>query len=424
MGQIPSHVPKPTTEQRNEMFALLGMLANASAAAGKSNHSSSSAMTKEQIAELYSPDYVPPTMDQEVVALTVIMVFFQLSSIILRFVSRYRYGAQNGPMLDDWLVLLATVFTIAYSVVNMCAFLWAGFGRFTYDLTVEQFNHCLELIIVNFTTSAIANTAVKVSVLVLYRRIFDSMQTKMRIIIYSLIGIVIMFCPISIMVLITPCRPIRAYYDIRLRLDPNTKCNSGVTQAYVVGAIRAFLDIIIFSLPLKHIWEIKTFTFRKKIAISSIFTLGLIACVASAVKLILYREFLNKDLTRGIFDAVVAESLECTSAIVAACVPALLPMLKSVYRNTTSTIRHITSGSKSQTPSTTTHIAGGPSAPGESIRMKGIKVSHVVSQTIEVHKEEEEDDTELILQMQDDIHDNFDGHSKGSHSANHSQTSV
>ncbi|KAK6358582.1 hypothetical protein TWF730_007908 [Orbilia blumenaviensis] len=416
MGQFPSHVPKPTTEERTAMFKLLGTIANMTGSTGPT-------LTDEQISELYSPDYVPPTMDRQAIILTIIVMFWLISSISLRFYSRFKYGAQSGPLLDDWLVLLATVSCIVYAAVNLYAFLYAGFGRFTYDLTIKQFDECLKLFIVNFTTFAIANTAVKVSVLVLYRRIFDSMQTNMRRVVYFLIVFVILFCPISLAAQAVTCKPFNAFWSLELRADPNTKCTNGATGSYIVGAIRTLLDIIIFALPLKHIWDIKNFSTRKKIAITGIFTLGLIACAASILKLALYHEFLHGDLTRSIFGAVVAEALEYTSAIVAACVPALLPMLKSVYRNTSSTIRQITSGGKSQLQShTTTHIAGGAgNMHTESIKMKGIKVSHAVSQTIEIHREE--DDTELILQMQDDS-DYKDDNSKMSHSANRSQISV
>ncbi|EPS42923.1 hypothetical protein H072_3091 [Dactylellina haptotyla CBS 200.50] len=395
---------------------MLGALANVTGATGP-------AITEEQIAILYSPDYVPPNMDKQAVTLTVVVLFWLISSVSLRFYSRYKYGARGGPLLDDWLVLVAAIFCMIYAIVNMYAFVYAGFGRFTYDLTIKQFDHCLTLFIVNFTTFAIANTAVKVSVLVLYRRIFDAMQTNMRRVIYGLIFFLIIFCPVSLLAQMATCKPFKAFWSLELRVDPNTKCYNGAVGSYVVGAIRTILDVVIFALPLKHIWEIRNFSRRKKFAITGIFTLGLIACVASVLKLALYGEFLHGDLTRGIWKAVVAEALEYTSAIVAACVPALLPMVKSVYRNTSSTIRQITSGGKSQNQSTTTHIAGGPAtAHTESIKMKGIKVSHAVSQTIEIHREEE-DDTELILQMQDDS-DKDERESKVSHSANRSQTSV
>ncbi|KAJ6263393.1 hypothetical protein Dda_1956 [Drechslerella dactyloides] len=419
MGQIPSHVPKPTAEERDEMIDLFDKIAHR-AGSLRGPHE---IMTAEQIALLYSPEYIPPTMDAQAVILTVIVLFWLVLSISLRFYSRFQYSAQSRPLLDDWLVLIAAIFCVAYTFVNLYAFLWVGFGRWSYDLTLTQFNHCLEIFIVNFTMFAIANAAVKVSVLVLYRRIFDSVQTKMRLVVYILIGICIVFCPISLLAQIATCRPFRAFWHLELRIDPNTHCSNGATASYAVGAIKTLLDIIIFALPLKHIWDIQNFSRRKKIAITGIFLLGIVACIASILKLVFYSQLLKGDLTRGIFKPIVAEALEYTSAIVAACVPALLPMIKSVYRNTTSTIRQITSGGKSQTQSTTTHIAGGGATHIESIKMKGIKVSHAVSQTVEIHREE--DDARLIFQTQDSDKDN-DKDSKASYiiSANRSQISV
>ncbi|KAF3921379.1 hypothetical protein ABW20_dc0109250 [Dactylellina cionopaga] len=308
---------------------------------------------------------------------------------------------------------------MTYTLVNLYAFVYVGFGRNMYDLTIQQFDNCLKLYLVTFTTFAIANTAVKVSILILYQRIFNSMQTKMRTVIWIFIAVLVAFCPVSIAMQLVVCKPFDALWHIEWALDLNIKCSSSNTSNYVVGSIRAVFDVLIFILPLKHIWEIKNFSLRKKITITGIFTLGLVAVVASIVKLILYRQYLAGDVTRGVIQIVVAEEVEYTSAIVAACVPALLPLLKVVYRNTSSTIRQISSG-KSQNQSTTTRITGGhPTANhSESIKMKGIKVSHVVSQAVEVQRREE-DDTELILQLHDD-HDDKD--SKASYSR--SQTSV
>lgn len=102
MGQLVSHVPKPTAEQRTEMLELLGALAAQEGDVGPG-------MTEEQLAYLYSDAYVPPNMDKEAIILTAIVLFFLVGSIGLRFFSRYKYGAQNGPLLDDWVVLGATV---------------------------------------------------------------------------------------------------------------------------------------------------------------------------------------------------------------------------------------------------------------------------------------------------------------------------
>ncbi|EPS38901.1 hypothetical protein H072_7326 [Dactylellina haptotyla CBS 200.50] len=415
MGQVPSHVPKPTTDERNEMFALFAIFKQQAGA--KTSYLTDA--EKEQIAKLYAPEYVPPTMNNEVVVLTVMVLFSLLASISLRFYSRYRYGTQRRPMMDDWLVLLAVLSCMAYTAVNLYAFLWGGFGRFTYDLSLKQFDHCLELFVVNFAMFAIANTAVKVSILVLYRRIFDSLQTKMRLVIYILIVIVIIFCPISLFVQIAVCKPFRAFWHLEMRADPTVKCGNGAVASYIVGGFRTVLDLVIFSLPIKHIWEIKNFSIRKKIAITAIFWFGLIACAASILKLVLYAKFEHGDIFREVFKATVAESLEFTSAIIAACMPALLPMLKSVFKNTGTTISKITSGGKN--PSATTHVGGGPP---ESIRMKGIKISHAISQTVEVASDE--DDTELILQLPDDHVQDNDKDSKASQSPSytfHARTS-
>ncbi|KAK6502457.1 hypothetical protein TWF506_003040 [Arthrobotrys conoides] len=63
MCQFASYVLKPTTEERNTMFALLGSAAYITGSTVPS-------LTGEQIATLYSPGYVPPNMDQQVVIVT------------------------------------------------------------------------------------------------------------------------------------------------------------------------------------------------------------------------------------------------------------------------------------------------------------------------------------------------------------------
>ncbi|KAK6528511.1 hypothetical protein TWF281_009752 [Arthrobotrys megalospora] len=414
MGQFPSHVPIPTAEERTEMLQLLG---NISGKAG-----TSPAFTEEQLKVLYSPEYIPPNQDLHVIALTVVVMFWLVASVSLRFYSRWKFGAQTGPLLDDWIVLAATIPCIVYTIVNMYAFLWGGFGRYIYDLSIDQFNSCYKMLIMHATTFAVANTAVKVSILVLYIRIFDSMQTQMRQVVHLIIWAVIVFCPISIYFQLNFCKPFSAFWHIETWTDPNVKCGY-LIGGYVVGVIRMLFDVIIFMLPLKHIWGIKGFSTRKKITVTLVFTFGLTACIASVLKLAFYPEYLKGDIVRGFLTIAIFECLEFTSAIVAACIPALLPMLKTAYRNTTSTIQQISSNGRSQINSTITHIGTGPVNHSDLIKLKGIKLSHSVSQTVEIQKEDGEDDTELILPMHDiDPKGDDDKDSKASSSRH--QTSV
>ncbi|KAJ6261700.1 hypothetical protein Dda_2498 [Drechslerella dactyloides] len=120
----------------------------------------------------------------------------------------------------------------------------------------------------------------------------------MRKVVYILIGVVIVFCPISLLVQIVVCKPVHAFWRLELRADPNVHCGNGAVASYIVGGVRTVLDLIIFSLPVKHIWDIKNFSRRKKIMIISTFWFGLIACVGSILKLILYAKFAHADIMR------------------------------------------------------------------------------------------------------------------------------
>src|SRR6202012_666140 len=137
--------------------------------------------------------------------------------------------------------------------VELYAFIWVGFGRSTIDLSIQQFDNCLKLYLVTFTTFEIANRVVKISILIQYQRIFNSMQQHMRRVIWVLIAIIAIFCPISIAVQLFVCKPFDALWHVEWALDGDIKCKSSNVSNYVIGTVRTLFDLIIFALPLKHI---------------------------------------------------------------------------------------------------------------------------------------------------------------------------
>ncbi|KAJ4294075.1 hypothetical protein N0V90_007764 [Kalmusia sp. IMI 367209] len=105
----------------------------------------------------------------------------------------------------------------------------------------------------------------------------------------------------------------------------------------IIGAVVNFIsDISILVLPIWKVWQLQLST-AKKIGVTSVFSTGLFACIASIMRLFVTTRFIAKqnDVTLLVPAALWAEA-EITSGIICGCLPAVpaifrhfVPKLKS-----------------------------------------------------------------------------------------------
>jgi hypothetical protein len=108
--------------------------------------------------------------------------------------------------------------------------------------------------------------AVKVSILLLYRRLF----TPFLSIVTLVLGIIVVcWCVAGVLVTTFQCDPIAAVWDFKL--DAN--CIDPVAFSLAIALSGVLADLIVLCLPLQMVWRLHLPT-RQKLVLSMIFGLG------------------------------------------------------------------------------------------------------------------------------------------------------
>ena len=135
---------------------------------------------------------------------------------------------------------------------------------------------------VALTTYAMTITLVKISLLLLYRRVFDNQKFKTYILVVG--ALCLSWFVAGVFSNIFQCSPVSAAFDER-RMLPDVHCLDLKAWCYGVTASNMLLDIIILAMPISMVWQLRLPT-RQKVILSGIFLLGGGVCIASLMRLL------------------------------------------------------------------------------------------------------------------------------------------
>ncbi|KAJ6004137.1 hypothetical protein N7499_000205 [Penicillium canescens] len=250
-------------------------------------------------------------------------------TVVLRFVVRIYYQ-RSRPEVDDWL--------IAASLVPLAGLLAAavlcgehGLGKHIWSATVGDLILLRKTLFAYLLIYLAELLLIKVSILMFYRRIFGmtwSILTCLFISYSWAIG--------SMIATICSSDPVSYFWT------QGTNSSLGKYRFnfynYLIGnaATNVVTDALILLIPIPIVWSLKMRT-TQKVGVCSVLLLGVVACVASIVR-IHYITFLKSsiDLSWVISDVYVWSIVEPCVGIVCACLPALQPFLRLITKKLSS----------------------------------------------------------------------------------------
>lgn len=217
---------------------------------------------------------IAPSAVGVIVATTVLVVAASIA-IVLRFVARRR---TNGIDIDDWAALTAYVFFLSVSV---CHYLilspYGSAGHLQSDFSPQQLRQFLIMLYADNICYTCCTITVKLSILLIQRRIFTSRPFK--IIAHVLTGIFVVWWITVLFTQIFSCMPVHSFWDFALR-----KSCINTTMFYNGVAISNIIfDFILLILPLPMIWQLQM-TLKKKLQVSFIFILGGFTIICSILR--------------------------------------------------------------------------------------------------------------------------------------------
>ncbi|KXX73521.1 hypothetical protein MMYC01_209834 [Madurella mycetomatis] len=238
-------------------------------------------------------------------------------TIVVRFWSariqkRKLYG-------DDFLVLIAHISMLAMAGVAIWG-LANGLGNTATELSVDELKVQAQVLVGASVTWAVSTTVVKMAVLWLYTRIFDTLIFKR--IAYGLFAVCACYGISFLVVFITHCSPVSQEWDP----VPWGTCNDLTKSQLASNSINAILDIAIVVLPMPPLWSLKM-ALRKKVVVMTMFGFGF-ATVAVMFYRIYATVHADPDPILALADVGLLSFIELWLGIIVACLPTMAPVFK------------------------------------------------------------------------------------------------
>ncbi|PWY92296.1 hypothetical protein BO70DRAFT_402186 [Aspergillus heteromorphus CBS 117.55] len=164
---------------------------------------------------------------------------------------------------------------------------------------------------------------IKLSIVLFYQRIFPvrSMVVACQSVMAFLLVWYIAFQTTATF----QCTPI--YHDWTKKATEG-KCIDFVPFVITLAATNLCTDVILLILPTREIWKLQIPT-GKKIGLSIVFTLGIIVCAISSVRLENLIAISSTDITWSDTYSHLWTAIESSLGLVVSCLPSLMPILRA-----------------------------------------------------------------------------------------------
>ncbi|KAI0153313.1 hypothetical protein GGR57DRAFT_513151 [Xylariaceae sp. FL1272] len=267
-----------------------------------------------------NPDFEnPPNLNTVAVAATTVSVVLVTTLVLLRAYARLvivrRLQLQDYICFVSYLSFVGYVYSL-YSSVN-------GVGLFVHqwNVLVRDLNGLVKTIQIAVNFYAVVLLLIKTSILLDWLHIFVPRGTRGSF--YWACHIFIWFnglfyTSIEIAGNLS-CRPFNRIWDKTIPGDCFKRAPLDLTAA----AVNLLCDIFIFLAPQKVIWSLQL-TRAKKVGVSVVFAVGLLAIASATARLVATVEYsTTPDFTYGISKVALWSLAELTLGFVVFCVPSL-----------------------------------------------------------------------------------------------------
>ncbi|RPA81490.1 hypothetical protein BJ508DRAFT_306528 [Ascobolus immersus RN42] len=259
----------------------------------------------------------------DVLVLHIVLPCVTLLFILLRNYSRFFF--LRSPGWDDCLLNIAWIVNAMMEVV-VCLQTKYGLGKHIGAVSIPDRMMMLKLTFIAQIIYFGASFLVKAALITFYFRI--SIQPVYKRVSLALMGLSIGVFLGSILGAVFLCAPVGFFWNRSLN-NGDGKCGN-IEHFFVANAsLNMMCDIFTLILPMPIVWSSPTIPKPLKVRICALFLLGGVTCVASAMRISAMRDVahIGGDVTWKAPQAYKWTSVELTCAIIAACMPAIKPLI-------------------------------------------------------------------------------------------------
>ncbi|KAL4890065.1 hypothetical protein BDV59DRAFT_195191 [Aspergillus ambiguus] len=314
-----------------------------------------------------TPNYDDPvTRGHGAIIVNVVCLSAAFIVTLLRLYTRLRITCSPG--LDDIFIIAALGFSIGMCVVTSIATERYGWNRHIWDVrpdwlsTIQKFNMIFQIL---FSWSS---TFTKISLLWFCKRLLGAGSKGLywgyNIGLITAMVFVGVCCALFLFMSIFQCSPVKAYWELAPEY-PHHCMNSGAI-VFSASVINIFTDFLVTVLPMPLIWNLKL-PARQRIAVISIFALGIVVNVAGSVRTVyVWKSMIaSYDSTWLGWPILLAASVEINMGLICASAPALRPLVAFFLPRLLQTTRNYNSSYNNQSNSKKLWSSTGRSKPSK-----------------------------------------------------------
>ncbi|PYH41100.1 uncharacterized protein BP01DRAFT_350024 [Aspergillus saccharolyticus JOP 1030-1] len=226
-----------------------------------------------------TPDFTHPAQHLHTANRVVVIVGLTVSAICLLVRIYSRVAIVRKWMLDDTVLVLSWMFAAITQSVLLYGYTRAGLGIHQWELTVEEYNKSLKVLIAGAVMYIPALGLSKIGLIILYYRLSD-MQRSWRIILWSFTFFVIAYMIVLECLFLFGCSPIQKAWDVALE----GQCISRASIFMAGTCASIFIDIVLVITPLPVIMGLNMAP-KKRAGVACMFGLGGLSLITSCMRL-------------------------------------------------------------------------------------------------------------------------------------------
>ncbi|KAI0521975.1 hypothetical protein F5B22DRAFT_594896 [Xylaria bambusicola] len=272
------------------------------------------------------PDGIDLLAKQETAIIAVALVSTAFATVALGLRIWARNFQRFGMMADDWLMIVALIFTYGTLVITILG-AKAGAGKHLWALHPQDIANIFRLLYAYTYIYAGSVSFTKLSILLFYRRLFERgsawFHVRLGFAAFFTIGYLLSIWSVAAAL----CQPTEFFWTQFLGVTKG-KCLDINASFLSLTVLNLVADLLVLVVPIPEILALKMTT-KKKISVCAVMLLGGLVCVVSAVRIwAFYRFTVEVDITWVEADVFLLSSLEPSFGIVSACLPSLRPLYR------------------------------------------------------------------------------------------------
>ncbi|CAD6448648.1 e65e15e7-e58f-4bd6-a05a-23b24e3531a6 [Sclerotinia trifoliorum] len=256
-------------------------------------------------------------------AVKIVTTILATLAIFIRIYTKWRIIREMH--LEDYIAVAAWGGYIVFIVTT--GFDPKVFGRHQWNIRLVDFQIFLYGTYISSISFGLAILSIKISILLQYIRIFTAgTRDLMFWSCHALMWMTVVFYVILLFMTIFLCTPVPKFWNV---LETGHCLNMNYVFL-ATGTANTISDFLIILLPQPIIWRLQM-SFKEHVGVSAIFSTGLLACIASMVRLIISSKLLkNNDVTWLTSIMCIPSYVELGAGIITSCLPTLPRFFKTM----------------------------------------------------------------------------------------------